>query len=168
MSVNGSTAKPQSFRTRIKAAIAKVMPSSSRLDVVCNLPKVEAWRKKYVPKNCPTFDERTQLYDHIQNNVLEAGAIDYLEFGVSKGHSLRWWSAHATHPATRFFGLPAGSLAAGGLAGAACLRAGRLRRAVEPPPRAARASIRADASSSVMVSGVLSPGRLALTPSWLT
>src|SRR5262245_48174256 len=42
------------------------------------------------------------------------------------------------------------------------------RRLVEPVPRAARASMSATASSSVMVSGVLSDGRVALTPSWLT
>src|SRR4051794_1381195 len=47
-------------------------------------------------------------------------------------------------------------------------RAGRFRRALELPLFGGRASIRAAASSSVMVSGVLSVGRLALTPSWLT
>src|SRR5262245_42918915 len=62
--------------------------------------------------------------------------------------------------AARFFDLDAG-----GLAVVAGLRGGRFRRALEPPPRAARASIRATASSSVMLSGVLSFGRLALTPS---
>ena len=36
-----------------------------------------------------------------------------------------------------------------------------------PPPRAARASIRVTASSSVIVSGVLSDGSVALMPSWL-
>src|SRR6516162_5798380 len=40
-------------------------------------------------------------------------------------------------------------------------------RAVEPP-RSARASISAAASSSVIVSGVLSGGSVALTPPWLT
>src|SRR5580700_11624113 len=37
-----------------------------------------------------------------------------------------------------------------------------------PPVRSARASIRAMASSSVTVSGVLSAGKVALTPLWLT
>ena len=42
-------------------------------------------------------------------------------------------------------------------------------RADEPPPVfSARASIRPTASSSVICSGVLSFGRLALTPLWLT
>ena len=36
-----------------------------------------------------------------------------------------------------------------------------------PPPRAARASNSTTACSSVMVSGVMSEGRVALTPSWL-
>src|ERR1700744_3824011 len=71
--------------------------------------------------------------------------------------------------AARFFGLAAAvSLAVAFFAAAVPPRAGRLRRAVEPPPRAARSSINAAASSSVTVSGVLSFGRFALTPSWLT
>src|SRR5262245_48405154 len=86
--------------------------------------------------------------------------------------------AFAALAAARFFGfagaaafaLAAGARAAFFAAGRALSpRAGRFLRAVEPPPeRAARSSISAAASSSVMVSGVLSPGRLALTPSWLT
>jgi hypothetical protein len=104
MPVNGSTARPQSFRTRMKAAIAKVMPSSPRLDVVCNLPKIEAWRKKYVPKECPTFDERTELYDYLQANVLGGGAIDYLEFGVFRGESIAYWSKINRAAESRFVG----------------------------------------------------------------
>src|SRR5262245_57497530 len=76
------------------------------------------------------------------------------------GGALVFRAVLALLAAVRFFDLDAG-----GLAGAAALRGGRFRRAVEPLLRAARASIRAAASSSVMVSGVLSFGRLALTPS---
>src|SRR5256885_11667257 len=68
----------------------------------------------------------------------------------------------------RFFDLAVGAAfgAAAFLAGAP--RAGRLRRALDPPLLSARASISPTASSSVMVSGVFSFGRLALMPLWLT
>src|SRR4051812_7095371 len=84
--------------------------------------------------------------------------------------------AFAALAAARFFGLASALavLAFAGALGAAALvalapRAGRFLRALEPPPVAsARASISAAASSNVIVSGVLSFGRLALTPLWLT
>src|SRR5665213_3877917 len=77
--------------------------------------------------------------------------------------------ALAVLAAARFFGLAAaGALGAAAFFAGAPPRAGRLRRALEPPPLSMRASIRPTASSRVTVSGVLSDGRLALTPLWLT
>src|SRR4051812_11635095 len=74
--------------------------------------------------------------------------------------------ALATLAAPRFFAFAAAFGGAALAAGAD--RAGRLRREVDPPPRSARASTSPAASSRVMVSGVLSFGRFALTPLWLT
>src|SRR6185295_14064012 len=80
--------------------------------------------------------------------------------------------ALAVLAAARFLGLAASPLAAAAFGAAAFFagapRAGRLRRALDPPPLSARASISPTASSSVMVSGVFSFGRLALMPLWLT
>src|SRR6188474_2250567 len=99
----------------------------------------------------------------LRYQILKGPSVAFPARHSAAGGALVLRAPLAVLAAARFF-----DLAAGGLAVTAGLRAGRLRRAVEPPPRAARASIRAAASSSVMVSGVLSPGRLALTPSWLT
>src|SRR3954447_10883667 len=63
--------------------------------------------------------------------------------------------------------LGAGALVALAFAPLAALRGGAFRREREPPD-SARASIRPTASSSVTVSGVLSPGSVALMPAWLT
>src|SRR6267154_263231 len=75
--------------------------------------------------------------------------------------------ALAALAAARFFGLAAAAFGAAAFFTGAP-RAGRLRRALDPPPLSARASISPTASSSVMVSGVFSFGRLALMPLWLT
>src|SRR4051812_9335157 len=58
----------------------------------------------------------------------------------------------------------AGALVVLAFAPLAALRGGAFRREREPPPDSARASIRPTASSSVTVSGVLSPGNVAFTP----
>lgn len=48
---------------------------------------------------------RYKLFDHVvSNQSLAHTPIDYLEFGVSGGHSFRWWSAANRHPDSRFYG----------------------------------------------------------------
>jgi hypothetical protein len=104
MAANGKSATNHPFRTAVKSAIARVMPRGARWDVVCNLPKIETWRKKYVPKNCPTFAQRTELYEYLNREVLGGGAIDYLEFGVFQGESIRYWSTMNRDAKSRFYG----------------------------------------------------------------
>lgn len=55
---------------------------------------------------CSKFDykKREALFDYvIKKEELDAN-IDYLEFGVSKGNSLRWWSNRLKNKNARFFG----------------------------------------------------------------
>jgi O-methyltransferase len=53
-----------------------------------------------------TFDysKRYALYTYIINNNISTGPIDYLEFGVSKGVSFRWWAENVSDQNSRFFG----------------------------------------------------------------
>jgi O-methyltransferase len=49
---------------------------------------------------------REDLYRHISDTLLDRGtrAIDYLEFGVFEGASIREWSLLNQNPASRFYG----------------------------------------------------------------
>lgn len=51
------------------------------------------------------YDKRYNLYDYILKHALGDGTkVYYLEFGVSKGFSFKWWIAHIQNPDARFFG----------------------------------------------------------------
>lgn len=50
-------------------------------------------------------EHRYSLYRQVLEACqLAAAPIDYLEFGVYKGESLRWWTEHAQHPDSKFTG----------------------------------------------------------------
>ena len=55
---------------------------------------------------CPTFATREAMYQHVHTTHLgdSAQPIDYLEFGVFEGESLKHWASLNTHPASRFVG----------------------------------------------------------------
>ncbi len=48
--------------------------------------------------------DRFALYDYVNREVVGGGAIQYLEFGVWEGASIRKWCELNTHPASRFYG----------------------------------------------------------------
>lgn len=50
------------------------------------------------------YARRYELHEHVITKVLDTQAIDYLEFGVSKGASFRWWVDRMTDPDARFYG----------------------------------------------------------------
>jgi len=93
-----------STRTRLKVATAKLGIDSPRLDTVVNLAKVESWRKRYVPASTPLFDVRYDMYEHLQREHIGDAPIDYLEFGVYRGDTVRRWTKLNTHADSRFVG----------------------------------------------------------------
>lgn len=50
------------------------------------------------------YPERHKLYRFVNDTVLKGRPIDYLEFGVYQGDSLRQWLAINPDPRSRFFG----------------------------------------------------------------
>jgi O-methyltransferase len=60
--------------------------------------------KAYTHK-LPAYHERYRLYELVSRSKdLAAMPIDYLEFGVYEGASIKWWLANNQNPSSRFFG----------------------------------------------------------------
>lgn len=54
--------------------------------------------------DCPLFPNRESLYEYIEKAILGGAPVDYLEFGVAGGDSLRCWLELNSHPESRFWG----------------------------------------------------------------
>jgi len=50
------------------------------------------------------YNKRYELYNYIIENEVGDTEIDYLEFGVSKGESFKWWIERIKNENSRFFG----------------------------------------------------------------
>ena len=51
------------------------------------------------------YSKRYHLYEYVINRVgLNDAPINYIEFGVSAGHSIKWWAEHIKHSGSRFYG----------------------------------------------------------------
>lgn len=50
------------------------------------------------------YNNRYGLYQFIIDNEVAGKEIDYLEFGVSRGDSFKWWVANVKHKDSLFFG----------------------------------------------------------------
>jgi O-methyltransferase len=92
-----------SLRTKAKRMVSRLARDSSRMRYLAYLGRFEDWLKAR-PEKFPTFDNRYLMYNYLNEKVLANSAIDYLEFGVSKGESLKHWTDTNTNPNSRFFG----------------------------------------------------------------
>ena len=52
----------------------------------------------------PVFEHLYDLFRYVHGEVCSGAAIDFLEFGVYKGHSIRFWSQMNRDPQSRFIG----------------------------------------------------------------
>jgi hypothetical protein len=53
---------------------------------------------------CHSSPDRTELYRYVHETYVKGDALDYLEFGVFKGDSIREWTSLNKHEGSRFFG----------------------------------------------------------------
>lgn len=85
-------------RERLAALLPNGLPF---LESVNNNAKFVAMRRERFSE-CPEFEERSGLYRHLASLIVEP--IDYLEFGVWQGASIRQWASLNSHQSSRFFG----------------------------------------------------------------
>ena len=86
----------------VKRAIIKspFRPSHS-IEMLLNLLKLGKWLKEN--QNATHLESRNDLYGYV-HTLLGNSPILYLEFGVFKGESMKFWSGVNTHAQSRFYG----------------------------------------------------------------
>jgi len=65
-----------------------------------------AINKRFVTENTdvPVFKDRSKHWEYLYHQILHDVPIDYLEFGVFKGDSIREWISLSLSPDSRFYG----------------------------------------------------------------
>ncbi|MDQ3130066.1 MAG: TylF/MycF family methyltransferase [Acidobacteriota bacterium] len=91
------------IRTKFKQILSKLVPDNSRVRYLIYLGKFEQWRKSR-SETFPLFDDRYKLYDYLNEKVIGSEPVGYLEFGVSKGESLKYWTEINNNPHSKFWG----------------------------------------------------------------
>jgi O-methyltransferase len=84
-----------------RSVAALLLPYSAFLDRTNWTSK---WCRTIKQADCPRFQNREEMYGYLQRTVLKDAPIDYIEFGVADGSSLRSWCAINQRPESRFFG----------------------------------------------------------------
>ena len=51
-----------------------------------------------------SYYDRYKLYQHIVDNEIKETAINYLEFGVGDGETMKWWAKNLTNKHNLFYG----------------------------------------------------------------
>ncbi|MEN8193012.1 MAG: class I SAM-dependent methyltransferase [Bacteroidota bacterium] len=93
-----------------KFGIHKILPGE-KLSFLGHLSTLSKWisvQKELKYSNFPSkdfdYNKRYDLYNFIVENEIDDSEIDYFEFGVSKGHSFKWWLERIKNENSRFFG----------------------------------------------------------------
>lgn len=88
---------------KFKHIFSKVAPNSPKIRTLSYLPKLETWRKSH-KESYPLYEDRYKLYDYVNDRILNNREIIYLEFGVFKGVSIKYWSTINSCKESKFFG----------------------------------------------------------------
>jgi hypothetical protein len=92
-------------RAGVKRAVVSVpMAPLVSLEKICWGLRFRKWIKDQGTENVPYFLDRLDLYKYINDTVLNNAAVDFLEFGVSTGESIRAWMSLNGDAGSRFFG----------------------------------------------------------------
>ncbi len=89
--------------TKVKEIVSKFVSDSPRARYFMYLARFEKWRKGRA-ETFPMFENRYKLYDYLNEKIVGDEPVSYLEFGVSKGESLKYWTDINKNPDSRFWG----------------------------------------------------------------
>lgn len=87
-----------------KFLLSSRVPPSYFLECFSQLLRLGAYVRSSGLKDTPRFPDRYALYEHIQKNLIRSEPIDYLEFGVFYGVSIKRWAELNNNERSRFFG----------------------------------------------------------------
>src|ERR1700730_6303443 len=83
---------------------AKLFPWHIRLvDMINENASVRRWIVEQHGR-IPTFENLYDFHRHVHDQVCGGAAIDFLEFGIFQGNSIRLWSRMNCDPRSRFIG----------------------------------------------------------------
>lgn len=85
-----------------KAILKSGFSPLRRIEVVSALLRLGKWLRE--SKCSKIFDSRHELFKYVNNEVLHNEPVDYLEFGVFEGKSIRDWTELNGNPESRFIG----------------------------------------------------------------
>lgn len=91
------------MRRKAKRVLARVLPNSTAIHYLLYLPRLGSWARQKASA-ARRFDDRLRLYDWLNASILQNEPVSYLEFGVFKGDSIRYWSRLNNHPDSRLTG----------------------------------------------------------------
>jgi len=84
-----------------RKAAARLWPSYSlKVDALNRNARLAEWHRQYL--TAEPFGDRLELHRLVRSRIEEP--LDYLEFGVFRGASIRFWTELATSPQSRFYG----------------------------------------------------------------
>ena len=93
-----------------KYGIHRLLPKY-KLNFLGHLSGLSKWISEHRDLDYSTFpskefsyNNRIGLHQYIIDHVIKDVPIDYLEFGVSKGRSFKWWIKNSIHPESFFYG----------------------------------------------------------------
>lgn len=97
------TVRRRTRRLLVSPSWHRIVPTRVRRSVTAavSLAETSAWLASAGPM--PALDDREALYAAVLGRHVDE-PLDYLEFGVSRGASIRWWSEALQHPDTRLVG----------------------------------------------------------------
>src|SRR5690242_1773315 len=87
-----------------KLLVSLRVPPSYFVESFSQLLKLSEYVKVSGLRESPWFSDRYMLYEYVQNRIIGSAAIDYLEFGVFKGDSIRRWTEINKNGSSRFVG----------------------------------------------------------------